>query len=121
MHTKIFSATTIGVDAHCVEVEVDLSFGMINFFIVGLCKIDIKISYVSRFDVPFSSSSNAELTPLFENVPLDNEMIALILQLSKICLRIESLEKLCLNKNPCGTIIENLAPILNLEINVLKK
>jgi len=36
MHTKIFSATTIGVDAHCVEVEVDLSLGLLNFFIVGL-------------------------------------------------------------------------------------
>ncbi len=36
MHTKIFSATTIGVDAYCVEVEVDLSLGLLNFFIVGL-------------------------------------------------------------------------------------
>lgn len=36
MNTKIFSATTIGVDAHLVEVEVDLSFGMLNFYIVGL-------------------------------------------------------------------------------------
>lgn len=44
MHTKIFSATTIGVDAHCVEVEVDLSFGMINFFIVGLPDTAIKES-----------------------------------------------------------------------------
>ncbi len=44
MHTKIFSATTIGVDAHCVEVEVDLSLGMINFFIVGLPDTAIKES-----------------------------------------------------------------------------
>ena len=36
MHTTIFSATTIGVDAHIVEVEVDLSFGIIQFNIVGL-------------------------------------------------------------------------------------
>lgn len=36
MHTTIFSATTIGVDAHTVRVEVDLSFGMLQFFIVGL-------------------------------------------------------------------------------------
>lgn len=44
MHTKIFSATTIGVNAHCVEVEVDLSFGMVNFFIVGLPDTAIKES-----------------------------------------------------------------------------
>jgi len=36
MNTKIYSATTIGVNAHLVEVEVDLSFGLIAFFIVGL-------------------------------------------------------------------------------------
>lgn len=44
MHTKIFSATTIGVDAHCVEVEVDLSLGLMNFFIVGLPDTAIKES-----------------------------------------------------------------------------
>lgn len=44
MHTKIFSATTIGVDAHSVEVEVDLSFGMLQFFIVGLPDAAIKES-----------------------------------------------------------------------------
>src|SRR3989338_2405270 len=42
MHAKIFSATTIGVDAHLVEVEVDISFGLINFFIVGLADTAIK-------------------------------------------------------------------------------
>ena len=42
--TKIFSATTIGVDAHCVEVEVDLSLGLLNFFIVGLPDTAIKES-----------------------------------------------------------------------------
>lgn len=36
MHSKIFSATTIGVDAHLVEVEADLAYGLVNFFIVGL-------------------------------------------------------------------------------------
>jgi magnesium chelatase family protein len=44
MHTKIFSATTIGVDAHIVHVEVDLSFGMIQFYIVGLPDTAIKES-----------------------------------------------------------------------------
>ncbi len=42
--TKIFSATTIGVDAHCVDVEVDLSLGLMNFFIVGLPDTAIKES-----------------------------------------------------------------------------
>lgn len=36
MHAKIFSATTIGVSAHLVDVEVDLSLGMMQFHIVGL-------------------------------------------------------------------------------------
>lgn len=36
MHTKIFSATTIGINAHLVDVEVDLSFGLVQFYIVGL-------------------------------------------------------------------------------------
>lgn len=44
MHTNIFSATTIGVDAYTVEVEVDLSLGMMNFFIVGLPDTAIKES-----------------------------------------------------------------------------
>ncbi|MFA5998481.1 MAG: YifB family Mg chelatase-like AAA ATPase [Candidatus Babeliales bacterium] len=44
MHTKIFSATTIGVNAHQVDVEVDLAFGLINFFIVGLPDVAIKES-----------------------------------------------------------------------------
>ncbi len=44
MHTKIFSATTIGVDAYPVEVEVDLSFGMLQFNIVGLPDTAIKES-----------------------------------------------------------------------------
>src|SRR3990170_2009746 len=36
MHAKVFSATTVGVNACLVEVEVDISFGMVNFYIVGL-------------------------------------------------------------------------------------
>lgn len=36
MHAKIFSASTVGVDAQLVEVEVDISFGLVNFYIVGL-------------------------------------------------------------------------------------
>lgn len=44
MHTKIFSATPIGIHAHIVDVEVDLSFGLINFFIVGLPDTAIKES-----------------------------------------------------------------------------
>src|ERR1700761_520938 len=44
MHAKIFSATTIGVDAHSVEVEVDLSYGLVQFYIVGLPDTAIKES-----------------------------------------------------------------------------
>lgn len=44
MHTKIYSASTIGVDAHLIEVEVDLSFGLVNFFIVGLPDTAVKES-----------------------------------------------------------------------------
>jgi magnesium chelatase family protein len=44
MHSKIFSATTIGITAHLVEVEADLSMGMINFYIVGLADKAIKES-----------------------------------------------------------------------------
>jgi len=44
MHTKIYSATTIGVEAYIVDVEVDIAFGMINFFIVGLPDVAIKES-----------------------------------------------------------------------------
>ena len=36
MHAKIYSATTIGVDAQLIEVEADLSPGLISFTIVGL-------------------------------------------------------------------------------------
>jgi len=44
MHAKIYSATTVGIDAHLVEVEVDLSMGMIQFYIVGLPDKAIKES-----------------------------------------------------------------------------
>ncbi len=36
MHAKVFSATTVGISAHTVDVEVDLAMGMIEFHIVGL-------------------------------------------------------------------------------------
>lgn len=44
MSTKIISATTIGVDAFPVEVEVDLAFGTLQFNIVGLPDTAIKES-----------------------------------------------------------------------------
>ncbi len=44
MHTKIVSATTIGIDAFLVDVEVDLSLGLLQFFIVGLPDAAIKES-----------------------------------------------------------------------------
>ena len=36
MHARLYSATTIGIDAQLIEVEVDLSSGLISFAIVGL-------------------------------------------------------------------------------------
>ena len=36
MHARVLSATNIGIAAHLIEVEVDLSFGLANFCIVGL-------------------------------------------------------------------------------------
>ena len=44
MHTKIFSATTIGVETNQVDVEVDLSYGILQFSIVGLPDVAIKES-----------------------------------------------------------------------------
>jgi magnesium chelatase family protein len=44
MHAKIFSATTVGVEARLVEVEVDISYGLVNFYIVGLPDTAIKES-----------------------------------------------------------------------------
>ncbi len=43
-HAKVYSATTIGIEAHLVEVEVDLAFGLIKFLIVGLPDKAIKES-----------------------------------------------------------------------------
>jgi magnesium chelatase family protein len=43
-HAKTFSATTIGVDAHLVTVEVDLSMGIPAFYIVGLPDAALKES-----------------------------------------------------------------------------
>ena len=44
MHAKTFSAATVGVNARLVEVEVDVSMGLVNFFIVGLPDTAIKES-----------------------------------------------------------------------------
>lgn len=44
MHAQLLSATTIGVDAHPVYVEVDVSPGLANFYIVGLPDTAIKES-----------------------------------------------------------------------------
>lgn len=44
MNTKLFSATTIGIDTYTVDVEVDLSYGLLQFFIVGLPDTAIKES-----------------------------------------------------------------------------
>lgn len=44
MHAKIFSAAVHGVNAHQVEVEVDVSFGLATFTIVGLPDAAIKES-----------------------------------------------------------------------------
>jgi len=43
-HAKTFSATTIGVDAHLVSVEVDLAMGIPKFNIIGLPDTAIKES-----------------------------------------------------------------------------
>ncbi len=43
-HAKVYSATTLGIHASLIEVEVDLSFGFVNFFIVGLPDKAIKES-----------------------------------------------------------------------------
>lgn len=44
MYTKIYSACPIGVETYEVQVEVDLSFGLLNFSIVGLPDTAIKES-----------------------------------------------------------------------------
>ena len=44
MHSKVYSATTVGINARLVEVEADLSMGMLNFYIVGLPDKAIKES-----------------------------------------------------------------------------
>jgi magnesium chelatase family protein len=44
MHATIFSATTIGIEAYKVGVEVDVSFGLVQFYIVGLPDTAIKES-----------------------------------------------------------------------------
>lgn len=44
MHAKVYSATTVGIAAHIVDVEVDLAMGMIHWDIVGLPDKAIKES-----------------------------------------------------------------------------
>lgn len=44
MQATIYSATTVGINAKEVVVEVDISLGLINFFIVGLPDVAIKES-----------------------------------------------------------------------------
>ena len=44
MQTRILSATTIGIDACLIDVEVDLSMGLLQFNIVGLPDVAIKES-----------------------------------------------------------------------------
>jgi magnesium chelatase family protein len=44
MHATIFSATTIGIDAYKVDVEVDVALGLVQFYIVGLPDTAIKES-----------------------------------------------------------------------------
>ena len=44
MHAKIYSATTVGIEAHLVEIEVDIAFGLVKFNIVGLPDKAIKES-----------------------------------------------------------------------------
>ena len=44
MLAKTLSATVLGVEAHPIEVEVDLSVGLANFTIVGLLDGTIKES-----------------------------------------------------------------------------
>jgi len=44
MHARVFSATTVGIDAQRVAVEVDVSFGLVQFYIVGLPDTAIKES-----------------------------------------------------------------------------
>ena len=44
MIAKTFSATVLGIDAHLIEVEVDVSYGLSFFNIVGLPDGTIKES-----------------------------------------------------------------------------
>ena len=44
MLAKILSSAVIGVDAYLVEVEVDISYGLPNFTIVGLPEVSVKES-----------------------------------------------------------------------------
>ena len=59
MSTKIYSATVIGLNAEPIEVEASSSFGMSNFFIVGLPDTEVKEARervraaIKRSNLPF--------------------------------------------------------------------
>lgn len=55
MHSKLFSATHIGVCARLIEVEVDVSHGLVSFHIVGLPDTGIKES-VKRIQTALKNS-----------------------------------------------------------------
>ncbi len=55
-HARVFTATTLGINAHIIEVEADLSLGMVNFCIVGLPDKAIKESK-ERIRAAFKNSS----------------------------------------------------------------
>lgn len=55
MHSKLFSATHIGVYARLIEVEVDVSHGLVSFHIVGLPDTGIKES-VKRIQTALKNS-----------------------------------------------------------------
>lgn len=55
MHSKLLSATHVGISARLIEVEVDVSYGLVNFSIVGLPDTGIKES-VKRIQTALKNS-----------------------------------------------------------------
>jgi magnesium chelatase family protein len=94
VHAKIYSATTIGIDAHIVEVETDLSFGMLDFNIVGLPDKAIKESKDRiraalknsgiNFPERFITVNLAPASLKKENVLFDVPITVALLQAAKI-------------------------------------
>jgi magnesium chelatase family protein len=94
MHAKICSATTIGISAHPVDVEVDLSFGMIKFYIVGLpdkaineSKDRIRAAFKNsglRFPERFVTVNLAPASLKKEDVLFDVPIAVAILQAAKL-------------------------------------